>query len=430
MLLAGSYMQSQATGQNKDKMQSVLDAFGSFGKYMADQSYVKNIGELVAAMQGDTTKGNPIDTLITNDTQQLLPFRAFSGWLAKLLDPTQRQIDSSAGAIQKQVQSFMMQIPGLRQQLQPKMDAQGNPIPNQNRFFNAVSPVQASQTTPTQEQQFQNAQQIKNTSSAAIAQSKAVTSQAQQEIAHIQSLGSPEEKKAYLMNLAQTDPALTKKVIDTLKTSAKTANLSPDELKLQGSSTIVKAQIIKQALSTMSDVTAKKTYLQDLATKGILTSAVLKEIATPTQQSQIQPAQTLTSRISAYFSAATSNPVQTFHDIFSGQTIKGTSNGAVLVDRMSLAQSEAIKQSLLPPGGKSSDYQLDHIIPLEIGGTNERSNLQLLTKAQDQANNDIENYLGKALSAKKVSAQKAVQLMLDYKKGNLTADDVHKQVEG
>jgi hypothetical protein len=45
--------------------------------------------------------------------------------------------------------------------------------------------------------------------------------------------------------------------------------------------------------------------------------------------------------------------------------------------RMSLEQSSSIKRSMLPPGHSAAEFELDHIIPLCIGGSNARSNLQL-----------------------------------------------------
>jgi hypothetical protein len=46
--------------------------------------------------------------------------------------------------------------------------------------------------------------------------------------------------------------------------------------------------------------------------------------------------------------------------------------------RMSLEQSQAIKRSMLySPRERMADFELDHIIPLCLGGSNARSNLQL-----------------------------------------------------
>jgi hypothetical protein len=45
--------------------------------------------------------------------------------------------------------------------------------------------------------------------------------------------------------------------------------------------------------------------------------------------------------------------------------------------RMPLEQSSAIKRSMIPAGHSAAEFELDHIIPLCIGGSNARSNLQL-----------------------------------------------------
>src|SRR3954462_10488620 len=45
--------------------------------------------------------------------------------------------------------------------------------------------------------------------------------------------------------------------------------------------------------------------------------------------------------------------------------------------RMPYAESAAIKREILPAGHSVSEYELDHIVPLCMGGSNDRSNLQL-----------------------------------------------------
>lgn len=45
--------------------------------------------------------------------------------------------------------------------------------------------------------------------------------------------------------------------------------------------------------------------------------------------------------------------------------------------RMSLAESAAIKRSMVPFGHSAAEYELDHIIPKCLGGSDNRSNLQL-----------------------------------------------------
>lgn len=47
--------------------------------------------------------------------------------------------------------------------------------------------------------------------------------------------------------------------------------------------------------------------------------------------------------------------------------------------RMPYEQSHAIKLSMLPVGHSAAEYELDHIVPLCMGGSNDRTNLQLQT---------------------------------------------------
>lgn len=60
--------------------------------------------------------------------------------------------------------------------------------------------------------------------------------------------------------------------------------------------------------------------------------------------------------------------------------------------RMPEWQSHNIKAAHLPPGAKMSDYELDHCIPLCLGGSNDLSNLQMqpigdaLRKDDDERN--------------------------------------------
>lgn len=51
--------------------------------------------------------------------------------------------------------------------------------------------------------------------------------------------------------------------------------------------------------------------------------------------------------------------------------------GYAAAHRMSESESQSIKRSLLPAGHRMYEYELDHIIPLCLGGINDRSNLQM-----------------------------------------------------
>lgn len=127
------------------QVDDILSGIAKWGNFFADQSYLKNVGDLIASAKGDPER---IASYWSNYPQQLVPFRATLGWIARTLDPYQRKIDPEADWMQKQVDLLKMQIPGISQQVSPRVDDRGNPIPNNNRYINAVSPVKITNENP------------------------------------------------------------------------------------------------------------------------------------------------------------------------------------------------------------------------------------------------------------------------------------------
>ncbi len=123
--------------------------------------------------------------------------------------------------------------------------------------------------------------------------------------------------------------------------------------------------------------------------------------------------------ITTYAKAIGTDPLTAFHDIFSGQHIKQVNNGAIIVQRMALSDSQAKRsadatdQGLKTPKGMN----LDHIVPLEIGGDNGDDNLQLIPEAQWKANTPVENFLNKELSKGNLKPAQARELSIRFKAG-------------
>lgn len=127
--------------------------------------------------------------------------------------------------------------------------------------------------------------------------------------------------------------------------------------------------------------------------------------------------QSLIDHISTYAKAIGEHPIQLFNDILAGNQsyrIVGNENGQLMVERLDEKNSQAIKKRL---GGATKDFKLDHTIPLEVGGNNSDSNLQLLTTDQWASNTDTENALGKALKAGKITGPQAREYIIRFKKG-------------
>ena len=134
--------------------------------------------------------------------------------------------------------------------------------------------------------------------------------------------------------------------------------------------------------------------------------------------------------VQVYAKAITVDPVTAFHDIFAGQTIRMVDNSTIIVQRMSVSESQAKKASI----GSSTEtttkgMTLDHRISLELGGTNEESNLQLVPADQAKKDDVIENYLGDALRGGKIDKATAQHLELAYKARIINFDDIKKQVD-
>jgi hypothetical protein len=250
---------------------------------------------------------------------------------------------------------------------------------------------------------------------------------------------TPEEANKEVTDLQASDPALFKKLEQVVK--ERKAGLTQEErlMKQLGVSNGERAryadeQIMKiQGSDEAETATKRNAYLKELVDKGVVTPNVLEQLKELRQQGKSLPvvkdntkhsSTSVIDRVTTYAHAIGVDPLTAFNRIFSGQTIKRVDNGAIIVERMSLAESTADKRAM---GGDSS-MTLDHIIPLELGGSNSKDNLALIPKAKAAEADVIENLLGDALSSKKINKSKAQDLIKKYKDGELTADDVRQAI--
>lgn len=126
---------------DSDGADNIMSAVAKLGQFYSDQTYLKNVGDALGAVRGDAEK---VSQLVSNYPQQFVPFRALSSWFAKMTDDTQRKINTDAGFAERQVESLMQQIPGLRGKTTERTGPDGEPLKSQNPFLNSVSPVQVS----------------------------------------------------------------------------------------------------------------------------------------------------------------------------------------------------------------------------------------------------------------------------------------------
>jgi len=83
--------------------------------------------------------------------------------------------------------------------------------------------------------------------------------------------------------------------------------------------------------------------------------------------------------------------------------------------RMSYEESHTIKQSMVPAGHLLSEYELDHRIPLCMGGSNDRSNLQLQTWGEAKRKDDDEWALCEMVHEGVLTCDEAQETMREWK---------------
>lgn len=133
-------------------LNTILETVAKSTNFFADQSYLKNIGDFLATIKGDF---DGLARLASNYPQQLLPYRAMLGWITRIVDPYERQIDKNATALERQVQQMMTSIPGMSQNLNPRLDSLGQPVERNNRVLNAFSPVRITTERPEAVRRYQ-----------------------------------------------------------------------------------------------------------------------------------------------------------------------------------------------------------------------------------------------------------------------------------
>lgn len=141
----------------------------------------------------------------------------------------------------------------------------------------------------------------------------------------------------------------------------------------------------------------------------------------------------LTDTVATYAKAIGVDPVTAFERIFTGQRILRVSHfglfnpdSAIIVERMPLADSEAVKNER----GAAAGMVLDHVIPLEAGGSNDKGNLNLIEDAQNKGEqHTFENFLGQATKDGMISRAKVREYSIRYKvgKGETLPDSYMKE---
>lgn len=138
---------------SESEAETVLNGLAKWLNFYVDQSYMKNIGDFVAGVKGDV---EGMAKIPANYIQQAIPYRALLSWVARLTDPYQRKVDPDGSILDKQLQQIASQIPLLSQSVPARLDQNGNPIENQSRILNAVSPARISTEKQPLKQEYED----------------------------------------------------------------------------------------------------------------------------------------------------------------------------------------------------------------------------------------------------------------------------------
>lgn len=126
-------------------------------------------------------------------------------------------------------------------------------------------------------------------------------------------------------------------------------------------------------------------------------------------------------KIILHSKAIGTDPITAFIFLFQGETIRKIENGTIIVERMSLQESQQVKKEL-----GAGELILDHTIPLELGGGNGKDNLKLVSVDEWESYTSVENYLGDKLRAGLIDKKTAQKLILQFKDKEISATDIMK----
>lgn len=129
--------------------------------------------------------------------------------------------------------------------------------------------------------------------------------------------------------------------------------------------------------------------------------------------------------VKLYVQAFGSDPLSAIQTLFTTEQLKDVRGGAVIMERMGVETSEAIKRK----GGAGPTDRLDHIVPLELGGDNSMSNLKIVTFDEWNSYTKTENYLGDLLNEGKVTEQEAKSAIIAFKNKELTSEEVKSKYQ-
>jgi len=265
--MAAATKWSEENNADDSVMQNIGKGVAGSLRFFADQSYVRGIGDAIDAARGDEFK---LQRMKTNIPSQLIPYRAFQGWLARIVDPVYRKAGSS-------IESLLTQVPGASKTVPPYTDPEGKPSMRQYPLMSALSPYKVTKESPKGKEfydTFKEAQQLGKEAKTRTEGEKLIAESIWDQIKTLQ----PEEQRKKLAEL-EKQGTLNEKVFNRLKTLRKgqQRDWSPAEKKVYNLGPTEEAKFHWRRIENMP-LKKQKEYLTALEKKGLLTKQTMDEL--------------------------------------------------------------------------------------------------------------------------------------------------------
>lgn len=275
MALVAAVRDGMDNGKLEDSQgHKILNGLSNWWQFYADQSYVKNIGDMISAGRGDV-EGN--GRILTNYAQQLVPLRALMGWVTRIVDPYQRKADKDASFVTKQLQQFMTQIPGLSGRVPTRNDGQDQPIENKNRFINAVSPARITTQSPQQRMEYKDVQEIQQLNKQADFDRKQVQADALRYYQNLKNL-PPDKANEYIQQTKKTDRQLYDAVKVEFQNDKYGLTFKERSIRALPVEDGTRVNYIVRELKKLRTPEEKQRLYQDWKDKKIISATVLKQL--------------------------------------------------------------------------------------------------------------------------------------------------------
>lgn len=351
------------------KYQEEMDSLeGSFGKYAAglgkdqlSQTFLQGmLGPLNAISDpnryGTSYVGNTLSSAVPNIVKDV----------SKATDSTARETNTIPDY-------FKAGVPGLRNTLLPRRDVLGNVIPQEPTKIAAFIDLFNSKT-PISNTVVNELARLNNEGTNATPSKLQKT----QTINGVKMKLTPQE----LNNLeAQVGPQLTTALERLFRTE-----------EYQAQSDAMKAKAVDNLVADI-----RKRVKAQAGSIGMPDTGYVSSKDAP---------KTLTDKLSVYGNSALTDPGKTINAILSGQPIRKVVGDSVILERQN-------DLAVLDNGNKTT--VVDHIVPLSLGGTNDKSNLQTLTTNENKAKAKVEGVILRELKAGKITEKEAQARVLKWR---------------